>query len=56
MDIYQAIIVGVQITVVSVGIGVEAVGDAIVIRICGYGIAEAGVKEVQPGGLISARL
>ena len=56
MNIDQAIIVGVQITVVSIGIGIEAVRDAIVVRILGDGIAQAGVKEVQPGGPISTRL
>ena len=56
MNIDQAIIVGIQITVVSIGVWVQAVGDAIVVRILGDGIAQAGVKEVQPGGPIGARL
>ena len=39
MNIDQAIIVGIQITVVSIGVWVEAVRDAIVICILGDGIA-----------------
>ena len=54
--IWETIIVGVHIAVVSVGIGFEVVRDAIVVRILGDGIAQADVKEVQPGVQIGARL
>ena len=50
MDIDEAIVIGIQIAVVGLGVGIEAVGDAIVVRILGDGIAQAGVKKSSPVG------